>query len=383
MLVNDAPALDQGLGRRLESEVAVERRKVKPIKWFAVAGAFFLGLQVYAYTAWLVQGPERAWPGPDAMPDSMRYWSWFIQAAVPILFLVGGYYYVVRPWRRDGRIHFDGLMYLAACTMYWADPYVNYLRPMFTENTHYFAFDSWLNFLPGVRMANADRWAEGPLWVGPVYAIFFIPGTVLTCFVMRKLQIRFRRMGVAGVVSIAFFWAFSLDVIIEWAFIRAGSYAYPHSISWITLSAGHYYQFPLYEAKLAAVLWTAMTCVRYFRNDKGESFVERGITEMRSTSRQKQGLRFLALTGAFNVFFMVLYILPMGIVPMQANGWPDDFDNRSYLRSNLCGETTDYACPDSGVPVPLGPSSAHLDPDGNLVVPQDDQSQGQEQEPGG
>lgn len=369
-VLDDLPVEGGGAPATLRSAEPPERRRARPIRFFAIVGAFFIGLQVYAYSGWLAQGPERAPNGGDPLPDYMRYWSWFIQVAVPVLFVLGLYHYVIKTKRRDGRIHFDGLMYLAACTMYWADPYVNYLRLMFTENTHYFEVKSWLNFLPGVQMANADQYAEGPLWVGPVYALFFIPGMVLTCWVMKKMRIRYPRLGNVGVLGIGFFWCFSLDVIIEWAFIRVGSYAYPHAISWISLSAGTYYQFPLYEAKLAAVLWIAMTSVRFFRNDKGETYVERGLDDMKSTPAQKQGLRFLALTGAFNLFFVLLYILPMGIVPMQANGFPDDFDDRSYLRSNICGDGTDYACSDGSIPVPLNGSS-YVNNEGELVVPGD------------
>lgn len=43
---------------------------------------------------------------------------------------------------------------------------------------------------------------------------------------------------------------------------------------------------PIYESLLVGVFWTALACLRSFRDDKGRSVVDRGLDETRTAVRQ-------------------------------------------------------------------------------------------------
>jgi hypothetical protein len=83
----------------------------------------------------------------------------------------------------------------------------------------------------------------------------------------------------------------------------------------------------------------------------------------------------LAMIGFVNMLFFVLYNVLNTWTATRMADWPADLQQRSYLTNGLCGEGTDQMCPGPANPQfrndnrdPNG-GSAHLDPNGNLVVP--------------
>ena len=48
---------------------------------------------------------------------------------------------------------------------------------------------------------------------------------------------------------------------------------------------------------------------------------------------------------------------------------PDDVLSKSYMTAGIFGKGTDYAAPGPLTPIPITPQAAHLDPQGNWVMP--------------
>jgi hypothetical protein len=184
---------------------------------------------------------------------------------------------------------------------------------------------------------------------------------------IRKARVRWPELSNAGLFALVFVPLAVINALVEMAFLRLGLYVYPSAWG-PTAFKGHYYQYPLIIAFLwGGCFWTAMTAVRYFKDDKGRTVAERGIDDVRATERQKTGLRLLALVGLVNAMFMVFNIALMNVAA-RGGAWPDDVIKRSYLTDQLCGPGTSYACPGPAVPM-ARPRSAHIGPDGSLVVP--------------
>src|SRR5262245_8830507 len=95
------------MGRRADA------RKAVPVKWWAGAGAAFLVLQIYVFSAWIASGPQRTDTGPVAPPDFMGPAVAFMNVGMPIGVAVIFAIFVVRPWIRDRRLSDDGLFVLA------------------------------------------------------------------------------------------------------------------------------------------------------------------------------------------------------------------------------------------------------------------------------
>lgn len=161
---------------------------------------------------------------------------------------------------------------------------------------------------------------------------------------------------------------FAADFLMEIPWTRMGMYTYPGTIPSLTLSSGHYYQLPIYEPLFWGSAWTAFACLRYFKNDRGETLAERGISSLKGGAGRKLFIRYLAFVGAGFMAFGLLYDIPTLLVSMKVGPWPTDVQQRSYLTDGLCGPDTDYACPGPNVPIPRT-DSAHLDPRGELVIP--------------
>jgi hypothetical protein len=107
----------------------------------------------------------------------------------------------------------------------------------------------------------------------------------------------------------------------------------------------------------------------YFRNDRGETWAERGLSELGGSERRKTLLRFLALAGVLNMIYLFTYFLPWQLFSLNSDPWPKSIAGKSYMRAGYdCGAETAYACPGPDIPVPR-PHSIPVGPKGDLVRP--------------
>jgi uncharacterized protein DUF5135 len=274
---------------------------------------------------------------------------------------------VIRPRRRDRRMSSDGLLCLAFLTLFWQNSLISFFQISLTWNAYMVNFGGWELKIPGWMAPNANHTAEPFVALPPMYIYFMFFAVIIGCAVMRLIKRRFPQLGTFGLTMTAFGAFMVFDAILEPLLMMSGVWTYPGAIKGLTLYHGHYWQFPMYEAVLFGGCWAAWCCLRYFRNDKGHTVVERGVDELRVSPKTKTWLRFFALSAFLNVT-MLAYSMVWGVFGLYSSEWPKDITKRSYLVNNLCGKGTEYACPGPDVPVPRR-GSAHLDPDGNLVGP--------------
>lgn len=279
------------------------------------------------------------------------------------------YYFVYRPIRREGRLSWDGMFFICALGMVWQDQLQNVFGYHVLVNTEFINWGSWYNFIPG-WLPDQRTLAEPVVWITIWYGYAILFGAIATNWVMRKAKQRWPSVGNVGLVGICFTLLFVVLVPMEIAYMALGMYTYPSAIEELTLFHGHYYQYPLYEAFLYSVFWTACSCLRYYRNDRGESIAERGISNVKVSQKKRNGLRFLAMWGVMNIAYISLYNLPVAMVGgLHPDTFPEDIQKRSYFVQQVCGEGTGYACPGEAVPLQHG-NSAHLDENGRLIVPE-------------
>ena len=166
-------------------------------------------------------------------------------------------------------------------------------------------------------------------------------------------------------------WTFFFDFVIEGLFLMPmGLFTYPGAIQALSVNAGTYYQWPLYEGLMWGGVQAGLCCMRYFTDDRGRTFVERGLDRVRggfvTTAAhplpgdlrrvQRVLLRVLQHSGA------VLCHAP--------DPWPDDILKRSYFLMGICGEGHRPALPrPCAIPMPLT-NSGYINHDGELVLPE-------------
>ncbi len=332
----------------------IEGRRTEPIYIWSTIGILFMLLWAYVFGSWILSDQfVPTYPGTDVMPGYTAFLAVLFQIT-NVLLAVGVMAYCIRTCRREGRITVALLFALAWIATLWQDPAGNYFRLVFTYNSHMINFGSWALFIPGWVMPRGNLIAEPIIFLAGAY-ISIIP---LQCWfmawTMRKAKARWPGITTLGLVGVCFFFGFLTDLIIEGAWVRMGLYVFSGTIHSLSLFGGEWYQFPLYNSVFWGGTLTVAACLWYFRNDKGQTFVEVGSEKIASPVR-RNFLRFAGIAAVLNIAYL-LYNIAMGIVSFQMDATPD---LPSYLTNGICGEGTPYPCPGPEVHVPL-PESGPL-----------------------
>jgi hypothetical protein len=350
-----------------------------PVKWWAAVGVLVVVFMIVVLTRW-VTGPlfETVPVGPSPVPTYMKGSITFFQVISLPVVLALIYFLVIKPWRRDGKLSVDGALVIGFATLWFQDCLSAYSGHWFTYNAWAVNFGSWVNSIPYAT----GKAAPGAMLVEP---ILIVPAAYMYCFViamffgswvMRKARNRWPRMSPVklAAICVAALWVF--DIILEGIiFMPLGVWEYPGGH--FSIFPNTYHKFPLTEMITAGSAFAAVAILRFFKNDRGETLADRGLESLKVSNRRKSVLRALAMIGAVNALFFVIYNVPNTWTATRSAEWPADLQKRSYLTNGICGEGTDQICPGPAVPQfrndnrnPDG-GSAHLDPDGNLVVPPD------------
>lgn len=339
---------------------SAEPRPSAPVLLWAAAGAVSCAVILRGWAGWLTSSELTASPHG---PDPIGHGSLITIRVVEIISVTTGilivWRFLVQPLLRERRLSFDGKMILAAIGMWFYDPLANVFNLTFYYNTYFLQFRSWVSWIPGFNTPNADGLAQPVLFTFGAYMWFVFGFPVLGCWILGKLRQRYATTSTLGLFSLLFPVFMVIDLIVEVAMARMQVWIYPGIPNGLGLWMGNYYQFPIYEPVFVAIFLSGMTSLRYLRDDQGRSFVERGVEKLKVSTRSRQALSMLAITGFLHSLYVFGYWGPYSIMALHADTFPP---LPSYLRQSTCGEGTAYACPSRYVPIPH-PGSLHVSPD--------------------
>jgi hypothetical protein len=346
--------------------------KVKPVQIWAALGGAILLLQLYVWTRWLT-GPyfERVPAGPTEPPMYMKV----PLIANAVVLWVGLpfalWYFIIRPWVRERRITLDGMLLVSMGLMFFQDPLLNYVNTWCTYNTWLFNRGSWSSHIPGwVSPEEPGRQVAEPLLTNvPGYAYGVLLITIAGCWLMRKVKARWPNISNLRLILVTYALAFVFDFVMEGlVMLPIGFYTYPGSIRAVSINAGTYYQWPVYEGLMWGGVQAALCCLRYFTDDRGRTVVERGLDRVRGGFVRQELTRFLAIFAAVSSCFFFLYNVPAQWIGLHSDPWPEDHQKRSYFNGGICGDGADTPCPNPVLPMPTK-RSGYIDVDGQLVLP--------------
>ena len=357
-------SLDAELPRVRVAETAGQQPRLRPVLVWAAVGAVLLAFELFVLIKWL-GGPNltATKPGPDRISDGTKAFYIALQVAVTAATLVCLWLWVVRPWRREGRLTTDGMLALSGGMLFFWDMGMNYTSVSLLYNSHFVNLGAWANgSWPGWTSPNGNLLPE-PLFICiPGYTCLVFAQVVLALWLIRKVKARRPSLRPIATVGLFVVSLTVIDTIIEATLLRTGIYAYPGAIRSITLFAGHTYQVPLSETFLFGGLGLgAIASLSYFRDDMGRTIVERGVDRLGAAPWQRQGIRFLAIFGAVHLAFLVLYFAPQQWFATHADAYPKGY--KSYMINGMCqypGGTSvrqtrgipGAPCAGPGVPIP-------------------------------
>jgi Spirocyclase AveC-like len=361
----EPPAAAQG-GRAVDGA----RRHAPPVAWWAGLGAISLAFLLWVMGRW-VTGPDfKSVPaGPSVPPTWMKVSLIFFQVFAVVGTLALLYVYLVRPWRRERRVNTDGLLVGVFFLIWFQDPLSAIFGDWFTWNAYLWNRGSWITSVPGSQAygrpgaSTVEPLLGGFLWVWIAFA-----GVWFGCWVLRRSRARWPGLSAVSLIVFVLLPAMMLfDVVLEGLVaIPAGLYVYPGGH--LSLFPNAYNKYPLHEAVFAGATLTCLAALRFFRDDRGETLVERGVSRMNIGTPGKTALRFLALVGVTQVATFLTYNLPIGWIAGAHSGpWPAAVQSQSYFTAHLCGAGTDRVCPRDGVPLTAN-DSLEIGPDGDITI---------------
>jgi hypothetical protein len=140
-----------------------------------------------------------------------------------------------------------------------------------------------------------------------------------------------------------------MDLVLELTTISLELWAYPGVVRSWALFPGTRFQFPIYQPLVIGLWCGGLTAIRYFRDDRGRCFAERGIEHVKLGPKGSRLLSFLAITGLMHVWMIVGLFIPYALFTMKVDTWAP---TPSYMRAGVCGDGTAYACANDLVPIP-------------------------------
>ncbi|MHB8693271.1 MAG: spirocyclase AveC family protein [Solirubrobacteraceae bacterium] len=300
----------------------------------------------------------------------MRIVQIAFQAAGPPAVAVLVYRLAWRPWRSERVVSFDALMLACWFFMWFWDVMPGYAGMWWSYNTSLVNMGSWVYEIPGwvPYAGRPGHMVAEPLLIAPLYMTGFFGGAVFACYVMRRLQTRFPRWDTVRLMAGCFVAMMVFDFVAEGLiWMPAGLYTYAGAP--LSIFPSTYHKYPLTEMVFAGAAFTCWASLRHFKNDRGETLTERGLSELNSSLKTKTALRFLALLAAMSTVFLLVFALPdiLWVAP-DSTIWPKAIQDKSYFNDGICGRGTDRTCPGPGVPIATR-DSAYLNARGELVVP--------------
>ncbi len=320
-----------------------------PIKFFAMLGVIITAVFAKTLYQW-VTGPyfKPSPVGTDPIPDWTLALIRFSEVFCAALILVFLWALLIKPWIRDKRMPWDGMLMLCLFTMWVQDSMCNYFNFTFMYNAYWLNMGSWSSYLPGWQSPRGSHLPEPIFLMGGIYLWWTTINVLAFCWTLKKLRVWMPNHSMLIHIPIAYLVICALDMILELPACFTGLFAYPGAPRWATLWPGTPHQFPLYETFFMNFNYTAIGLLRYYRDDKGESYAERGASTLKLSAGGKTAVCFFALMGFCNLSYFIVYFMPYNWMAMQADTFPR---YPSYMRVEICGEGTPYACPSREVPV--------------------------------
>lgn len=320
------------------------------VRFWIVFGLAWLLLISYCWGAWIF--------GPHFVPNTIGRElapDWYVKlvrgveifAVIVTIWIL--HRFVISTKLKTGRFSFDALFFVSCWLLFFQEPWINWTSLQFLYSTVFINFGSWCGYIPGWSSPNPEKipvafvaWGSAYLW------LVAIPGYCGSRF-MSWLKSRSPNLGIWQLIGITYLGFVVFDLALESFILRTELFNYGSTIPSLTLFAGEKHQFPVYEIISWCATYTGLACLHYFRDDRGDSLVERGVDKLNLPPRLTTFARFLAILGACQLIMLVTYNIPYQLYALHAGPLLPVYEE--YRTAGVCGPNTAYDCPHPDLPI--------------------------------
>jgi hypothetical protein len=317
--------------------------------YLALMGIVFIVYQTIGWVGWLADGPVQLVKYRDTHSQSWQVCRILETITVLVTLIMG--YVVIRRCVRERTITFDALFCIACTSLYWQDPMANLFQPLFLWSENFTNLNDWMGYLPFNPNPDAGRTPEPILNDGLNYVSAWLMFSMFINWAMRSWKQRFPGAKKVHLFGLAFVLGALCDIALEWPYYKYEVWEFPGSPDF-GIWGGTSHKFPFFEFISGAIMFSLVASVRYFRDDRGQSIVERNLDGY--SPGVKKLIALGAMIGLFNIgyladnsiyWFLGTFSAPYKYMPAHIVGGSCDAPGWSGTRYGPCPGSPGYRMP--------------------------------------
>ena len=309
------------------AESSAVRRGWRPVQYLALAGVALVVLQLWTWASWLAAGPHQVtrWRDPGDP-------SWYAARVYEVLMVVcalGVGAHVLRGCRRERRFTLDAMMVIGgASTLFW-DPMVNWLQPNFMYSCQWLNLNTWVANVPGIPNPDAGAMPQ-PVFIMLIYPFGLVLFAMGLTRLMAWMQSHWPRLSTFQLVALTCLAAGAVCIALEGPMFLLHLWALPGAPARLALFDDSH-RFAYAEYLTTTLVFGLLGVLRYFRDDRGHSLVERNLDHL--PPRRRTATSVFATVAYMNgtLILLILCQVPTG---MHAAPYPRDYP--AHLVNGLC-----------------------------------------------
>ena len=260
-------------------------------QWLALLSVPLLIWQTWTIVAWLAHGPHQITQYRDRSTAAWAAARIFepLMVVIALVLLV----YVVRGCIRERRLTFDAMLCITGLSMAWLDPFEMFFQPVFLYSSNWTNLSSWCSYIPFVINVDCSRIPEPLPFLPLIYTFGVLGCTMLAGVLIRRVRARRPNISFLAMLSIVAVFGVLFDIALEYPMMVMHLWNYPGFPDAFSLIGGGH-RLPLGEVIGAALFWGGLSMLRNWKDDRGRTFLERGMEHVTS-SRRRTVIQLFAL----------------------------------------------------------------------------------------
>ena len=299
--------------------------------YFALIGVPILFWELWTIVAYLADGPSTVrWYGPR---NDVEFFVAKAHEALGVVVAIAVITYVVRGCRRAHRVvTFDVMFCIAGFSIFWQDLGVNFFMPSMLISSYYVNIANLCGHIPFVVNPDCGR-VPDPIIMWILITFGALGLAIVAEPIVRRARRRWPDITDLKVFGLIIVGAAIFDLVWELGFmITFHQWAYPVlKWGWSGLRFNHGAQYTLTEFASALMWFAAIVALRLFKDDRGRTFLERGLE--RHSARTQKVITFMALYCSFQLISMIPGNLPGAMTGPFQKEWPA---LPSHLLNGVC-----------------------------------------------